>query len=222
MEHKTTLVIIICLFLFSMLVVSAGGNSNLFIIAENPQDLNDLGDVMITDPINEDGIRFEEGNWVNVPIFNQEEVLDLISGSEFDFFLVGDASDITDYNKLIDFDAGNPRESINEVIVSDGTLIASFATEPGEPMFTTLTSGVYENHIHALIENAPGTKDASIFFQLFEREPIDGNETLLMTSHRSLTLTGTETAIETHAVLSEEEAIDGNRLVLKILGDIEG
>ncbi len=151
--------------------------------------------------------------------FTQPEVLELVAGAGFSFFLSATAEGvIANYNLMYDTDQMNPDASIAVVITADDTLIKAFVTETGQPTFTVLTAGTYLGHFH-LSATTAGRKDTRIYWELYKRAS-GGAETLLITSEESAVLTDSDTAYEIHGALSADQTLLAtDRLVLKIYGN---
>lgn len=151
-----------------------------------------------------------------------KEYVDIaVSGLEFDFFLTALTSDIADYNVLVDMDTNAGETSITSIDLAAGNnqLIFSFATEPGSPEFEVLLSSVYDGHFH-FQKTGGAPKTVTAYWKLFERDS-GGVEHEIIQSENTRVITS-KAGFEVHAVLGDDEQIDGNRLVLKIYADVSG
>ncbi len=152
-----------------------------------------------------------------------KEYVDIaVSGLEFDFFLTDSVSDIATYFDLIDVDSEEVESSNTSIALNAGQdqLIFNYATELNKPEFNTLLSSVYDLHAH-FQKSGGASKTVTIYWELWERD-IGGTETELFTSENSREVTTTKQGFDTHAVLAEDENIDGNRLVVKIYANVVG
>ncbi len=185
----------------------------------NSELLDGIGDLVITGAATQLYVTLD-GRY-----FTQEQVLDLITGAGFNFYL-SDTADgvIGGYNRMYDAPTGEIKSSIGPTaITADEFLIATFITSTAHPDFTVLSEGVYALNIHALTTVGANVKDARIRWKLYERTQPAGAETLLFTSEDSAILTAVETHQDIHATLAVETDLDTtDRLVLKVYGVREG
>ncbi len=145
-----------------------------------------------------------------------------VSGLEFDFFFTDTASDIGGYWNMVDIDTGEAESSHTTAGLAAGNnqLIESFVTEDGTPEFPFLIASVYDAHFHAEKEGG-ASKIVKIYWTLSNRSP-GGTETVLFTSEESEEIVDDSGNFDVHAVLAEDEQVDGNRLVVKFYANITG
>lgn len=84
--------------------------------------------------------------------------------------------------------------------VPSGTLLTTFMTNAGDPGITFLPSGLVRFHIHAV--KTAGTKDTSLYAELYKSDSAGGTQVLLVTSGYSDLLTGVSSEVTVDTVLS--------------------
>jgi len=145
-----------------------------------------------------------------------------VSGLDFEFFLTDNASDIGGYFDLVDTENGKVESSHTSAALNAGLdqEIFNFVTEAGKPEFNTILSSVYDLHAH-FQKSGGASKTVTVYWKLWERDSGE-TETELFSSEESSSVTTIKTAFDIHAVLSEDENIDANRLVVKVYANVVG
>lgn len=166
----------------------------------------------------------EHGNEAHNPDFLDTATADArYLGLNITYFLSTTASDIGGgYLTLVDAQGGAASIGPTAVTVSP-TTFAIFATLVNEPNLTVLHQGVYQLHVHALVNATLGTKRVALYWELYKRAAAGGAETLLMTSETSDLVETTEVGLEIHANLAvDEDILTDDRLVVKVIATLSG
>lgn len=136
------------------------------------------------------------------------------------FFLTDTNSDIGGYELLEEAYSNAAEQSWPVPSMSDGDPLEEFITPLGGLGVVVLGSGLYAFHFRA--EKTGGTKDAQIYFEMYQRD-VGGSETLLVTSETSNPLTGTQDPYEIHAHLDADVVfVATDRLVFKVIVTVSG
>ena len=153
--------------------------------------------------------------------YTQEQILDLIQGATFEYWL-SDTADgaIGGYNLMYPAVTGDAQSTVGPITIdADPKLIQSFITEISEPNFTVLTEGVYTLNIHASTTVGANVKQAQLRWLIYERTHPGGAETLLATSEDSEPLVAANAHYDIHLVVPAEVQLpDTDRLVCKLYG----
>jgi hypothetical protein len=135
------------------------------------------------------------------------------------YFLYDEAStDLPGYKKMLA--ARSPGAKTSESVTvtasaSPGTIVAQFATEPGNPRLDFITDGTVRVHVHAA--RTAGNKDVEIYADIYKRD-LYGAETLLFTTESSPALADVEADYNLDVVASFTDVETTDRLVVIIRG----
>ena len=102
----------------------------------------------------------------------------------------------------------------------DDQLLFTFMTSSTSTVPSVLLPGIYDIHVH--LDRTGGNRTTTLYWTL-TASSTDDTQTVLMTSEDSAEITNTKAAFTFHAVLATEtDLTTGDRLVLKIYGDLGG
>ncbi len=181
--------------------------------------LNDIfeNDVTIKKKIITDTGTISKNPVNDSDIVNKKYVDDVSINTGIDFYLYDDAStDIAGYKQLLPVISSGTKENLVKAVPANDTLIEEWITEADcdcAQKINTLTSGVYNLHIHT---SAATDNRITLYFKLFKRGTL-GAETLLFTSDETEFIGTTEEEINIHGSLKEDfPLITTDRVLIKV------
>lgn len=139
------------------------------------------------------------------------------------FMLARDASGVATYfnlKPLSGFVAG-VLQTASQVASTSPTLLASFATEVGQPNITALPIGLFSAHWE--VQKSAGSNNYFTFFEVYKRSS-GGTETLLLTSDNS-SVTAANTIQSVNLTAFNPDIISllaTDRIVLKVYAQMQG
>lgn len=160
------------------------------------------------------------GQEATVDLFTQTEILELIAGGNFDYFL-NDTVSVGAYLTMSATPTGEAESTFSDEVTSDAFLIDSFLTPAAEPTFTTISAGVYSLHFHADVDAVSASIDTIRIYYVLYKYEADTTETLISTSEESDILTATKTAYNIHCIHGETTIGATDRLLVKVYANIE-
>lgn len=142
-----------------------------------------------------------------------------IAGGTKSFFFYNTASSIATYYQILAAANTGALQSLTTAGVTDGLLLASFATDAGVPNVEYIQAGLVNFHIHA--HQTAGTKTSQMYFKLYYRN-LAGTETLICTSSYTNELAGSDAGYYSDAVAAFTPILTTDRLVVKVYAYITG
>ncbi|KKK65153.1 hypothetical protein LCGC14_2977020, partial [marine sediment metagenome] len=147
---------------------------------------------------------------------------DEAAATVLDYFLSNVDSGFTDTNIMYDREQGLAESSHASSTLPEGDdqLLFTFMTSSTSTVPSVLLPGIYDIHVH--LDRTGGNRTTTLYWTL-TASSTDDTQTVLMTSEDSAEITNTKAAFTFHAVLATEtDLTTGDRLVLKIYGDLGG
>jgi len=135
------------------------------------------------------------------------------------YYLTNTASDIATYylQQATPFSAN----TITAVGLSNGDLVAVFATAPLNPYRTFIPDGQYSCHLH--LEKTAGTKDLQVYAEIWEVDAVGADIALIATLGPSTLIDGAEAEyFIADAVLQYDLASTSSRIATKIYATVTG
>jgi hypothetical protein len=129
------------------------------------------------------------------------------------------STDIATYYQLVPTHSTAGTSTIVTAGLTNGALVAAFATEPGAPGLDFLSEGLYHVHVHAA--KTAGTKVATLYAEIYARDTA-ATETLIATTEQSPALTGVALAYDVDIAASEVDLNVTDRIVVKIRAGVTG